>query len=136
MERSKQTTFVVVSMLLVFGLIAGGYYLIRNRTKEKGTVFVPQLSPDAKRGEVTFGNYCVVCHGQNAVGTDKGPPLVHRIYSPSHRSDVSFIRAVTLGTPQHHWLFGKMAPLPQVGRRQIELIIIYIRELQKANGIS
>ena len=136
MERPKQTTLVVGSVLLAFGLIAGGYYLIRNRTKEKKTVYVPQLSSEAKRGEVAFGNYCVVCHGANAVGTDKGPPLVNQLYSSSHHSDVSFVRAVTLGVPQHHWLFGKMLPQPQVERHEIDLIIIYIRELQKANGIG
>jgi len=136
MERPKQTTLVVGSVLLVFGLIAGGYYLIRNRTREKNTVYVPQLSPEAERGKVAFGNYCVVCHGANAAGTDKGPPLVHRIYAPSHHSNVSFIRAVSLGVPQHHWLFGKMPPQPQIGQRQVELIIIYLRELQKANGIG
>ncbi len=136
MEQPKKTTLIIGSVLLAFGLIVGGFYLIRNRTREKITVYVPQLSPDAKRGEVAFGNFCVVCHGQNAAGTDKGPPLMHRIYSPSHHSNVSFIRAVSLGVPQHHWLFGKMPPQPQVGRRQVELIIIYLRELQKANGIG
>ncbi len=136
MERPKQTSLVVGSILLAVGLIAGGYYLIRNRNQEKPTVFVPQFSPEAKRGQVAFGSYCVVCHGQNAAGTDQGPPLVNRIYAPSHHSDVSFIRAVTLGVSPHHWLFGKMLPLPQVERRGIELIIIYIRELQKANGIG
>jgi len=136
MKRSRQFRLIFASALLVFGLIAGGFYLIRNRTKGTGAIIVPQLSPDAKRGEVAFGNYCVVCHGQNAAGTDNGPMLVHRIYSPSHHGNVSFIRAVSLGARQHHWLFGNMAPLPQVERKEIDLIIIYIRELQKANGIG
>ena len=135
-KPSRQFTLIFVSVLLVLGLIVGGYYLIRNRTQEKGAIIVPQLPPDAKRGEVAFGNFCIECHGQNAAGADKGPPLVHRIYTPSHHSNVSFVRAVTLGARQHHWLFGNMAPLPQVERKEIDLIIIYIRELQKANGIG
>ncbi len=136
MKRLKQFTLVAVIALVASGLIAGGFYLIQNRTKGTGAIIVPQLSPGAKRGEVAFGNFCIECHGQNAAGTDKGPPLVHRIYSPSHHSNVSFIRAVTLGVAQHHWLFGKMPPLPQVERREVDLMIIYIRELQKANGIG
>ena len=136
MKRSRQFTRIFASVLLVFGLIVGGFYLIRYRTKGTGTIIVPQLPQDAKRGEVAFGNFCIECHGQNASGTDKGPPLVHRIYTPSHHSNVSFVRAVTLGARQHHWLFGNMAPLPQVERKEIDLIIIYIRELQKANGIG
>jgi len=136
MKRSRKFTLIFTSVLLMFGLITGGFYLIRNRTKGTGAIIVPQLSPDAKRGEFAFGNYCIECHGQNAAGADKGPPLVHRIYTPSHHSNVSFVRAVTLGARQHHWLFGNMAPLPQVERKEIDLIIIYIRELQKANGIG
>jgi len=136
MKWSRQFTLIFASVLLVLGLITGGFYLIRSRTKGTRAIIIPQLSPDAKVGKVGFRNYCIECHGQNASGTDKGPPLVHRIYTPSHHSNVSFVRAVTLGVRQHHWLFGNMAPLPQVERKEIDLIIIYLRELQKANGIG
>ena len=134
MKRGKQFTLVVTTILGAFGVILGGVYLIRTQSKEKGAIVVPQLSREAKKGEIAFRNYCIACHGQSGTGTDMGPPLVHRIYGPSHHSYVSFVRAVTLGVPQHHWLFGKMPPLPQVERREVDLIIIYIRELQKANG--
>ena len=136
MKRFRQFTIIFASVLLVFGLIAGGYYLIQNRAKGTTAIVVPQLSAQAQKGEIAFRNHCMACHGDNAAGTDKGPPLVNRIYAPSHHSYVSFVRAVTLGARQHHWLFGNMAPLPQVGRMEIDLIIIYIRELQKANGIG
>lgn len=136
MERPKQFILVVTTILGAFGVILGGIYLIRNQSKETGTIVVPQLSREAKKGGVAFENYCVGCHGQNAVGTETGPPLVHRIYSPTHHGNISFVRAVALGVAQHHWLFGKMPPLPQVQRREVDLMIIYIRELQKANGIG
>ncbi|MEX0806928.1 MAG: cytochrome c [Candidatus Binatia bacterium] len=112
----------------------GGLYLIR-QAEEEITVVVPELSPEATTGRAAFETYCVECHGKNAAGTVKGPPLVHPIYRPSHHGDFSFVRAVTLGVPQHHWLFGSMPPQPQRDREEIDRIIVYIRELQRANGI-
>ena len=136
MKWSRNFTLTFASVLLLFVLIAGGYYLIQNRAKGTSAIIIPQLSVQAHEGEVAFRNHCTECHGKNAAGTDKGPPLINRIYAPSHHSNVSFVRAMTLGARQHHWLFGNMPPLPQVERKQIDLIIIYIRELQNANGIG
>lgn len=123
-------------ILLAVGLIVGGLYLIRNQARKQGALVVPDLSAEAKMGEVAFATYCVECHGKNAAGTDKGPPLVNLIYGPTHHGDFSFVRAVTLGVPQHHWLFGSMLPMPQVERSQVDRITVYIRELQRANGIQ
>jgi mono/diheme cytochrome c family protein len=109
--------------------------VIRNQAAVQGNVVVPALSPEAKAGEIAFTTYCIECHGKNAAGTDKGPPLVNQIYGPLHHGDFSFVRAVTLGVPQHHWLFGSMPPMPQVERSQVDRITVYIRELQRANGI-
>ncbi|NRF11385.1 MULTISPECIES: c-type cytochrome [Agrobacterium] len=50
----------------------------------------PTFSEAAKRGAVTFDTTCAACHGINAAGTDVGPPLIHRIYEPSHHSDYAF----------------------------------------------
>jgi mono/diheme cytochrome c family protein len=135
MGKSKLAIIVGI-VLLAVGLIVGGSRLIRNQAQEQGALVVPDLSAEAKMGEVTFATYCVECHGKNASGTDKGPPLVHQIYRTSHHGDFSFVRAVTLGVPQHHWLFGSMPPQPEVGQREIDKIVVYLRELQKANGID
>jgi len=135
MGKSKLAIIVGI-VLLAVGLIVGGLGLIRNQAKEQGALVVPDLSAEAKMGEVAFEAYCVECHGKNAAGTDKGPPLVNQIYSPSHHGDFSFVRAVTLGVPQHHWLFGTMPPQPEVGREEIDRIIVYLRELQRSNGIQ
>ena len=136
MGKSKQVRIVIGIILLAVGFLMGGICLIGNRAKEQGTVLVPELSAEAKMGEVAFATYCVGCHGKNATGTDKGPPLVNQIYGPSHHGDFSFVRAVTLGVPQHHWLFGSMPSQPQVGREEINRIIVYLRELQRSNGIQ
>ncbi len=118
------------------GIIAGGRYLTQEGADQQRTVIVPKLSPEATIGEAVFVANCGGCHGKDAAGTDKGPTLVKQIYSPSHHSDFSFVRAVTVGAPQHHWLFGTMPAQPQVTREQIDQIVFYIRELQQAKGIS
>lgn len=99
-------------------------------------VVVPDLFPKAKTGMADFERYCVECHGKNAAGTEKGPPLVHPIYRPSHHADFSFVRAITVGVPQHHWLFGSMPPQPRLDPEEIDQIIVYIREIQRANGVQ
>lgn len=133
----KTKRFVIIGGVLIaaVGFIAGGLYLIR-QAEEEITVVVPELSPEATIGMASFETYCIECHGKNAAGTDKGPPLVHPVYRPAHHGDFSFVRAVTNGVPQHHWLFGNMPPQPAIRREEIDQIIVYLRELQRANGIE
>jgi mono/diheme cytochrome c family protein len=135
MQKGKVGIVLGVALVVV-GIVVGGRYLIRNQATVLGTVVVPELSSEGKTGERAFSIYCSQCHGKNAAGTDKGPPLVIQIYGPSHHADFSFVRAVTLGVSQHHWLFGNMPQQPEVSRQEIDRIIIYTRELQRANGIQ
>lgn len=102
------------------------------------SIVVPdQLSNDAQAGKSGFEAACASCHGSNAVGQEGvAPPLVHRIYEPSHHGDEAFQRAVALGVRQHHWPFGDMPPVEGVSRQDVEMITAYVRELQRANGIN
>jgi mono/diheme cytochrome c family protein len=100
------------------------------------SVKVPSLTAAAKRGERVFAANCAVCHGKNAAGSNSGPPLVHKIYEPSHHGDGSFISAVQNGVRQHHWSYGNMPRQPSISSRQAGQIITYVRELQRANGIN
>lgn len=87
------------------------------------------------QGEALFNKNCKACHGIKGSGTDKGPPLVHRIYHPDHHGDVSFHWAVEKGVRAHHWNFGDMPKLEGVKPEDVDLIIQYVRSLQKAAGI-
>ncbi len=98
-------------------------------------VKVPELSVEAKAGEVKFAENCAACHGENASGSDQGPPLVHDIYNPGHHADQAFVLAAKRGVRQHHWQFGNMPPQPNITSAEIKPILSYIRELQQANGI-
>ena len=101
-------------------------------------VLVPEtLSQNAKIGQLGYEAKCAACHGANAAGQDGvAPPLVHIIYEPSHHGDEAFQRAAELGVRGHHWPFGNMSPIEGVTRGDVTMIIAYIRELQRANGIN
>ena len=95
------------------------------------------FSANAKIGQSVFEAKCAACHGINAVGQDGvAPPLVHNIYEPSHHGDESFQMAAANGVRAHHWRFGNMPPVEGVTRGDVKMIIAYIRELQRANGIN
>ena len=101
-------------------------------------VILPKtLSQNAQSGKRSFEAKCATCHGVNAAGQDGvAPPLVHKIYEPSHHGDESFQRAVSMGVQAHHWRFGNMPPVEGLTRGDVKMIISYIRELQRSNGIN
>ena len=98
-------------------------------------VKVPALSEAGARGQQSFNANCSTCHGLNAAGSQVGPPLIHRLYKPSHHPDAAIRRAVRNGARSHHWGFGDM-PKQNVNDRDLEDIIVYVREMQRASGIE
>jgi len=126
----------------VLGLVIAGLVLAFSGYFDKDAeglivdVSVPELSSVAARGKVEFDANCAQCHGKNAAGTGKGPPLIHNVYNPGHHSDQAFLLAAKRGVRQHHWPYGKMPPQPQVSGAEITAIVKYVRELQVANGIT
>ena len=99
-------------------------------------IIVPQLSSAAQMGQIAFDDNCAACHGDKAAGSENGPPLIHKIYEPSHHGDFSFQSAAKNGVQAHHWRFGDMQPVPGVSEKQVEWIVKYVREVQRANGIQ
>ena len=84
-------------------------------------VSVPEaFSAQAQSGMTYFNAVCASCHGLNSAGSDGvGPPLVHKIYEPSHHGDLAMFNAVRNGA-----------------RAELGAIVAYVRELQRANGIN
>ncbi len=133
--------------LCLFFVTASYFYIFSNNEKvgsaelEEGhpieSVLVPdQISEQGLLGKNIFEHKCQSCHGINAAGRHEiGPPLVHKIYEPSHHSDQSFYRAVAMGVKAHHWPFGNMAAVEGLTQGDIKAIISYVRELQRENGI-
>ena len=134
--KYKTTAFAlaaVVFAVVVFVILNG--QSARAPTNQAASVSVPPLSHVAARGKIAFDANCAPCHGANASGTGRGPPLVHDIYNPGHHADGAFFLAAKLGVRQHHWPFGNMPPQPQVTEEEVAAIVRYVRELQVANGI-
>lgn len=99
-------------------------------------VSVPEFEGKAVLGQMAFVAKCAACHGENAVGqVGVAPPLVHKIYEPSHHGDMSFIMAARNGVRAHHWTFGNMPPIKGITDAEVGTIVAYIRVLQRANGI-
>ncbi len=132
-------------------LVAGGaFYFIAGRGEETSTAAEPApgepivevaipaaLSPEAEMGQRAFAATCAACHGENAAGKmGSGPPLVHKIYEPSHHGDMAFLMAVEQGVRAHHWPFGDMPMQQGLTRADVVSIVAYVRELQRANGIE
>ena len=133
----RRTKTLVTGALVAITMLGAIGLAVLNRDSGLSTVEVkvPKLSGRAARGERAFETKCAQCHSINAGGGDNGPPLVHRIYEPSHHGDAAVRRAVRLGVRPHHWRFGPM-PKVDVSSRELEGIIAYVRELQRANGIQ
>lgn len=137
-----------IGIFLSLFLVASSYFYIFSNNEKVGSteleegqpieiVLVPdQISKRGLLGKNIFQHKCQSCHGINAAGRHEiGPPLVNKIYEPSHHSDQSFYRAVALGVKAHHWPFGNMAAVEGLTQDHVKAIISYVRELQKENGI-
>lgn len=147
---SKVTISIVVALALLLGVV------VWNMTRPAGhsmdqpdlanvsdgaaivNVTVPaELSSNAMIGKRAFEAKCVQCHGANAAGQNGvAPPLVHKIYEPSHHGDMAFVLAAQNGVRAHHWKFGDMPPVEGLTQGDVMMIVTYVRELQQANGIN
>ena len=130
----KAYLFACVSAALVIG---GGvwWYLQPDTSGAHLAVTVPALSNLAQGGEPLFNAKCAACHGQYAAGSNQGPPLIHKVYHPGHHADRSFQLAVQNGAQAHHWQYGNMPPVEGITPSDVARITLYVRELQRANGI-
>ena len=96
-----------------------------------------ELSGQATMGKRAFDAVCASCHGENAAGQQgTAPPLIHKIYEPSHHADMAFVLAAQRGVKAHHWPFGDMPPVEGLTKADVASIVFYVRELQRENGIN
>ncbi len=131
---SLKLAFIGLAVIVV-AILAWQFFGAR-QAQQQAVIKIPMLTAQAVAGEKAFNAHCIACHGVNAGGSDKGPPLVHQIYEPGHHADMSFVLAAKRGVRAHHWKFGNMPPQPHVSDAEIAAIIRYVRELQVANGIT
>lgn len=87
-------------------------------------------------GAGLYAQACASCHGADLRGTRQGPPFLDAIYRPGHHADAAFFLAVKGGARPHHWNFGNMPPVQGLSDTQIEAIVAFVRERQRAAGID
>ena len=85
-------------------------------------------------GRVAFASDCAGCHGRLARGTARGPDLIRPEYGPAAVSDDRFRRAVRRGTPAVNGSAG-MPAVHGVPERRLGQMTVFLREMQRANGI-
>jgi cytochrome c5 len=83
------------------------------------------------KGQLLYEKYCSACHGLQLTGSDKGPPLLHPFYKPSHHGDKSFYHAALQGVKQHHWEFGDMPPVEGMTPKKMDSLVPYVRYYQQ-----
>ncbi|MBO0334926.1 cytochrome c [Sneathiella sp. CAU 1612] len=141
MKRPNSKLYVI-TLVLALVAVAGYFWLYPGQPEVKTgqpivVVNVPELSIASQSGKQAFDKYCASCHGSNAAGQEgRAPPLIHRIYEPNHHGDMAFLLAAKNGVRAHHWPFGNMPPVEGISEAEIQNIILYVRELQRANGIN
>ncbi len=127
---------IIIGLFLIGGI---GIFVSKFFSSDAGATIVdvkiPKLSELAETGKKNFDANCAQCHGENGSGSDQGPPLIHNIYNPGHHADAAFYMAAKRGVNRHHWSFGDMPPQPQVKEKEMKVIVQYVREVQRANGI-
>jgi cytochrome c len=149
LESNNMKLIYTLGIMVIFGAFGYSFWFNKNQSNQDNNlkvgnnmalaeVVLPSMfSPNAKVGKLAYKIKCANCHGINAEGQDGiAPPLVHKIYEPSHHGDESFQRAVSMGVQSHHWRFGNMPSIEDLTRGDVKMIIAYIRELQRANGIN
>ena len=123
----------VLTMSLLLG--CGGCDGVAEQGREGRAPVQGPVPAEYQAGEIKFRERCAACHGERAVGTNLGPPLVHKIYEPSHHGDLAFQRAAANGVRAHHWQFGNMPKIEGITPEDVQEITQYVRWLQRQAGI-
>ena len=114
--------------------------LLLNGAVQAQTMQIPKpsegLMPNPALGKKLFAANCAACHGADLKGSDKGPPMLHKVYEPAHHGDVAFQLAVKNGVRAHHWQFGDMKPVPGLTPDEVAHITAFIRAEQRKVGIN
>ncbi len=87
---------------------------------------------EAGQGAQRFMEYCAGCHGADAKGGDKAPPLFSAA-GPLNRSDSELFRMVRDGTNRG------MPPFAQIGDANIRAVVQFLRNLEHnsaSNSVS
>ena len=128
----KQLSFTFILLILLSACDGGP------GEKDSNPLHLPPQGfvGDSVKGKEQYFLNCQSCHGMNGLGTNQGPPLVHKTYNSSHHADLAFHLAVKNGVRSHHWKFGDMKPIPNLSPENVAHIVRYVRVIQRKSGIQ
>ncbi len=133
--RRRKFRFLATTLVVAAGLAAASGAGLAESDAIYPNPKEPEMTPRLQLGVMNYAVYCAFCHGKAASGSESGPTFIHRIYQPGHHTDGHFFAAAKNGTIAHHWKFGDMPPVEEANDTQLELIVEYIRAVQRANGL-
>lgn len=133
MKRMKVLKSQLSAVLLALCLLADPQVQAQTLQIPKPTA---GLMPNAALGTRLYGANCASCHGADLKGSDKGPPMLHKVYEPAHHGDAAFQMAAKHGVRAHHWTSGDMKPVAGVTPDEVAHITAYIRVEQRKVGIN
>jgi len=128
----KKTLLIVI--MLMFGFFALLNWLDLGKIERSNFLPDSDYKPSISQGKISYQSSCMRCHGENLLGTAKGPSLLDDVYKSSHHADLSFYFAVKSGVKQHHWKFGNMPVVVGVAPERVSDIIAYVRQQQKLSN--
>ncbi|MBX3320168.1 MAG: cytochrome c [Nitrospira sp.] len=129
----KSSQILLVSSLLI--ALGTTQACSQNGVEPAATGAVASAPAELRAGEQKFNANCSRCHGIGGVGTQQGPPFLHKVYEPNHHGDAAFHQAAAKGVKAHHWQFGDMPKIDAVSSDDVDQIVKYVRWLQKQAGI-
>ena len=129
----KSSQILLMSSLVL--LLGTNPACSQNGAEPKATGTGLAAPTEFRGGEQKFNANCSRCHGIGGVGTNQGPPFLHKVYEPNHHGDAAFQRAAANGVKAHHWQFGDMPKIDAVKPEDVDEIVKYVRWLQKQAGI-
>ena len=103
----------------------------------KASPTIPELSASALHGREIINTQCAECHGVDGTGgSRKGPPILHSMYRDEIFPDFVFKRSVLEGKREKNWRFGPMPAMPDLSDEDVDGVIAFVREVQRATGMK
>ncbi len=133
--RRRRFKLLATALVMAAGLAAASGAGLAQSGSKYPNPKPPEMTPRLQLGVMNYAVYSAACHGKTAGGSDSGPTFIDRVYHPNHHGDGAFFAAPKRGATAHHWKFGDMPPVEGVKDAQLELIVEYIRAVQRANGL-
>jgi len=121
--RLPAMVFGSISLLILMG-VAGGEWLSKVPSPDHQKINPVRNGPEAvAAGQTLYRDHCSICHGKNAEGTKKRPPLVStRVQQEATEGDLHWL--LVNGNPRRGMPSWSRLPDPQLWQ-----LVAYLKSL-------